>query len=52
MVADDPVSDAKTVQTMAKSVQVGKPASSWWTGVKTDLIGDASSSELKKLPKL
>lgn len=47
-VTDEQVSDAKTVQTLAKSVQTVKPASSRSTGAKTGLTGDASTSELGK----
>lgn len=48
-VRDDQVSDAKTVLTLAKSVQTVKLASGRTTGAKTNLIGDASTSELKKV---
>ena len=47
-VTDDQVSNAKTVQTLAKSVQTFKPASSRSTGVKTGLTGDSSISDLGK----
>lgn len=47
-VTDDQVSDAKTVHALAKGVQVVKPASGRTTGAKTNLTGDASTSELKK----
>ena len=47
-VTDDQVSDAKTVQTLAKSVQTVKPASSRSTGAKIGLTGDVSTGELGK----
>ena len=48
-VTDNQVSDAKTVQILAKSMQTVKPASGRTTGAKTNLTGDASTSELKKV---
>lgn len=48
-VTGDEVSDAKIVQTLAKSVQTVKLASSRSTGVKTGLTGDASIIELGKV---
>ena len=47
-ITDDQVSDAKTVQTLAKSVQTVKPASSRSTGAKIGLTGDVSTGELGK----
>ncbi|MBH9972053.1 hypothetical protein H3S93_07005 [Bifidobacterium sp. W8109] len=46
-VTDDQVIDAKTVHALAKGVQVVKPTSGRTTGAKTNLTGDASTSELK-----
>ena len=48
-VTDNQVSDAKTVQTLAKSMQTVKPAFGRTTVAKTNLTGDASTSELKKV---
>ena len=48
-VTDNQVSDAKTVQILAKSMQTVKPASGMTTVAKTNLTGDASTSELKKV---
>ena len=48
-VTEDQVSDAKTVHALAKDVQVVKSASGRTTGAKTNLTGDASTSELKKV---
>ena len=48
-VTDNQVSDTKTVQTLAKSMQTVKSASGRTAGAKTNLTGDASTSELKKV---
>lgn len=47
-VMDDQFSNAKTVQSMAKSVQTVNPASSKTVDMKTGLTGDASTNELGK----
>lgn len=47
-VMDDQFSNAKTVQSLAKSVQTVNPASSKTVDMKTGLTGDASTNELGK----
>lgn len=48
MIQGDQVSDVKTVQTIAESIQTMKKVFSKATSVKTNLTGDVSTSELKK----